>query len=193
MAKKMKKELEERLREVIKSKIRRLREAPVMPDEEEDDEFQQTSAPDVKRSKPAPVDGNDSQAPQAPVEPSKAGFSSEPSASPDVAPSEVPPEPTSPEVPAMDEPAADAPESGDEKIRQAKVRLFFDKMAANPTLMNLLKFTSPLEQAEAIHQFATMVGVPKSQVLPLLKQIKDTSMEPETDPNPVERVTRRRR
>lgn len=58
------------------------------------------------------------------------------------------------------------------KIRRAKVRIFFDKLQKNATLMGYLNFPSPIEQAQAITAFAEMVGVPKSQIVPLLTSLK---------------------
>lgn len=63
------------------------------------------------------------------------------------------------------------------KINRAKVRLFFDKLKKSPTLMSYLNFTSPVEQAQAITEFSELVGVPSSQVVSLLTQIRRISKE----------------
>ncbi len=57
-------------------------------------------------------------------------------------------------------------------LQRAKVRVFFDRLKKNPTLMGYLNFTSPVEQVQAITEFAELVGVPKSQVVALLTGIK---------------------
>ena len=194
------KDQEHRLREVIKSKIRKLREMPEMrPEEEEEEDYAQAPEDGMAPEAPAMAD------PVAAPEANPAGFSSAEAPQPPdaVSPQDAAPvdaAPVSPEAPAMEDPMAGDPsmedpavDGGDDKIRQAKVRLFFDKLASNPTLVALLKFRSPLEQAEAIHQFATLVGVPKSQVLPLLKQIKDTAQEPTAEPAMESRRRRKKR
>lgn len=66
----------------------------------------------------------------------------------------------------------DAVNPDEVKIRRAKVKMFFDKLQKNAALMGYLNFTSPIEQAQAITSFAELVGVPKSQVVPLLTSIK---------------------
>lgn len=63
----------------------------------------------------------------------------------------------------------------EDKIRQAKVKLFFDKLAGNDGLMNYLQFKSPLEQAEAIQKFAELVGVPRGQLMNVLNGIRQSA------------------
>lgn len=82
-------------------------------------------------------------------------------------------------IPGMDNDApvnsnAAAVDSED-KIRQAKVKLFFDKLAGNDGLMNYLQFKSPLEQAEAIQKFAELVGVPRGQLMNVLNGIRQSA------------------
>jgi hypothetical protein len=185
MSRKLTKELEQRLREVVKSKIRRLREAPAMPDEEEEEDEMMSDPTVDGTDSEFDVSGTPEEMPSddmAGEEPSSppVGFSKEP----DSQPSDIPDSEAGDDSPPIDS------QSGADSLRQAKTKLFFDKLAANPMLMDLLNFKSPLEQAEAINYFAELVGVPKSQVLPLLKQIKDKSMEPQTDPT-VESFLRR--
>jgi len=63
----------------------------------------------------------------------------------------------------------------EQKVQQAKVKLFFDKLAASPQIMGYLKFTNPLEQVEAIQRFAELVGVPKGQLSNVLAGIQQAS------------------
>lgn len=184
-----------RIAEVIKSKIRKLREAPVNPNDEED-EFEPGSV-DAPAQKPEPdvtpsgEDGFDATdpakaAPRPTPSPAKPEAPTDPTMKAPGAPA-APAEPDAPEAPAKPEAPADdaSPES---KIRQAKVRLFFDKLGASPALMGYLNFTSPLEQAEAIQQFAELVRVPRSQLLPLLNQIRTLSQA-----QPTSESTRRKK
>jgi hypothetical protein len=224
MTTKLRPDLEERLKGVIRSKIQRLREAAIPPEEEED-EFQmepEDEVPPANSQKPvgaqqpvnvppankptnvpvnaapanaaptnmAPVNKPTNAPTNAPVNtPANAPVNrATPVNTPANAPVNAAPANAPVNIPGM-EPAADEPAVDDmggdadqSKIRRAKVKLFFDKLAGNPSLMGYLNFSSPLEQAEAIIQFAEMVRVPKSQLLPLLKQIRTISQEPKAAP-----------
>lgn len=177
-----------RLRKVLISKIRRLREAPGMdrPQDDEDvdmnpDDATDASIPAIPQRDPAP------QAPSEPVDAApqaNVGFTdgenpfSEPST--DAAP-EAPAEPDDVEAPDMN-PEPKATDDEQSSLRAAKVKMFFDKLETSPALMNLLTFNSPLEQVEAIQAFAELVKVPRGQLLPLLKGIRSISQEPSTEP-----------
>lgn len=63
----------------------------------------------------------------------------------------------------------------EQKIQQAKVNLFFQKLADNAPLMSYLRFTTPIEQAAAITKFAELVGVPKGQLVNVLTGIKQAA------------------
>ena len=168
MAKKIRKDLEERLRTVVKARIKRLREAShdIAPEEEEDD---------------IPVDQPEAEPQQkvglAPNRPPEGGGDVDPSGEPaPAAPVDSPLE-----DPMASKEAPPAKDDGQAAIRQQKVRLFFDKLGNNETLMSMLSFNNPLEQAEAIQQFAELVKVPRSQLMPLLMKIKNISQEPDTE------------
>lgn len=220
MTTKLRPDLEERLKGVIRSKIQRLREAAIPPEEEED-EFQMEPEDEVPpansqkpvgaeqpvnvppANKPTNVPVNAAPANAAPTnmapvnKPANAPTNAPTNApvnapvnraAPANAPANTPPANAPVNIPGMepvsDEPAVDdmGGDADQSKIRRAKVKLFFDKLGGNPSLMGYLNFTSPLEQAEAIIQFAEMVRVPKSQLLPLLKQIRTISQEPKAAP-----------
>jgi hypothetical protein len=96
-------------------------------------------------------------------------------------PSEVDGFSNTPQTPAkataLDSELAPDADPATQKINRAKVRLFFDKLKKSPTLMSYLNFTSPVEQAQAITEFSELVGVPSSQVVSLLTQIRRISKE----------------
>lgn len=201
------------VRRAIISRIKKLREAPNLDMQDSDEEENPDTAQDVaapapvKRVTPAKQPAQDTAAPveqpapevdTEPVEqPAPAMTKPTEQPAPEVETEPVPddtepvPDDTEGDMIADPVPDAEGDDSDQSKIRQAKVKLFFDKLEANPTLMNYLSFKNPLEQAEAIMQFAELVRVPRSQLLPLMKTIRNISQAPETAPT-AESILRRK-
>tara|TARA_R110000822_G_scaffold128195_31_gene263983 strand:- start:3746 stop:4555 length:810 start_codon:yes stop_codon:yes gene_type:complete len=193
-------ELKKRLKAVMITKIKRLTEAPerYQGEEDEDEEYGAAmgDAPPVPAA-PAPTD-----APAEPRrEPQDVAAPAPAAPEQDVAAPEQ--APTAPErdvaipgmddapVDGMDEPAPEpemdpAPEAkpgevdGDSAIRGAKVKLFFDRLEASPTLMTYLNFATPMEQGQAIERFAQMVGVPSSELPHMMKNLRQMSQKRES-------------
>lgn len=179
MARKIPLYLEQRLKNVVKTKIRRLKEANSMSsvNPEDDEEFMDTDdTTDVSPvSEPSiePMDGGM----DGGMEPEpNIGFnntSSKQTGDVQGGTQDI----SAPEIEPM-EPQSDPTNNKD--INRAKVRLFFDKLGANETLMGYLSsLTSEIEQAEAIMSFAQLVGVPKSRFFPVMKSLRDIMTEPE--------------
>ena len=105
-------------------------------------------------------------------------------ADPAMEPEAPAPEAAPVQIPGMDDnPAATDPADDggnpDTKIRRAKVDLFFKALDKNPTIKNYLRFTNPLEQAEAIERFAQLVGVRQGQIFNVIKTLRQISQEPQ--------------
>lgn len=49
-------------------------------------------------------------------------------------------------------------------LSKVKVKTFFNKLQKNEGLMQYLDFRNPVEQAEAIIKFASLVGVPTGKI-----------------------------
>lgn len=201
-------EQEERVKRILRSKIIKLREAafPTRPEDDEDDiDLEDPEAPPANAPVNAPVNTAPVNAPanaapkNAPANvppanvpanrPKNVPVNAPVNAAPTNSPKNLPvssPAPSDMDMPDdVTNPAGEAPDAVDSeqsKIRQAKVKIFFDKLRSNPTIMNYLNFTSPLEQAEAIIQFAEMTNVPRTQLLPLLQQIRTLSQQPKNAP-----------
>lgn len=78
----------------------------------------------------------------------------------------------------------------EEKVRQGKVNLFFDKLAENPNLMSFLQLTNPLEQAAAIERFAELVGIPQGQLVNVLNSLRQKASAPTPEPAMESKVRR---
>lgn len=176
-----------------------LKEAgPVPPEEDDEMERDPEAEPVNVPGKPAPANMAPANKPvnvkpvnKAPVNAPPPEAANAPVNAPSNAPANVPvnkasnaapPPANAPdvEIPGMDNPDVEpdanaAATNADDKVRQAKVKLFFDKLASNDVLMNYLQFKSPLEQAEAIQKFAEMVGVPRGQLMNVLNSIRKSA------------------
>jgi hypothetical protein len=62
--------------------------------------------------------------------------------------------------------------NGEIELVRAKVRLFFDALAKNRRLTQLLQFNSPTERGEAILRFAELVGVSQGELPSLLSNLR---------------------
>lgn len=60
-------------------------------------------------------------------------------------------------------------------LDQYKVRQFFKKLESSDTLMQLMTFTTPLQQAQAIVKFAELVGVPEGRIPVVVQQLRALS------------------
>jgi hypothetical protein len=200
---------EARIKKLLISRIMRLREAgnEPLPDDEEEDAVPSTD-PAAAPQKPVAPAPQKAAAPKPKVAPTAPA--PEPTAEPTAEPAEKPvPAKYTPKVATTPDPGAETPsepmdapvepdidvdkaDGNNEKIRRAKVKLFFDKLVANPTLMSYLNFNNPLEQAEAIEKFAEMVQVPASQLIPLLTQLRTMSQDTAPKPQAAESIQRRR-
>lgn len=65
--------------------------------------------------------------------------------------------------------------AGKEKLGKVKVRMFFSKLQKHDALMQYLDFRNPVEQAEAIIKFASLVGVPQSKIPAILASFRQLS------------------
>lgn len=159
------KELEERLRRVVKSKIRRLREASnEMPGEEEDD----VDYSDSQAIPTTPTPGDV----EKPVAPSGDATMDTPPPADTTAPEPpAPPTDGAPEPP-IEEPGTDPSINGDrDEYMQAKVKLFYDKLKQYPELIRLMSFDTEIEQSDAIKNFARLINVP--DVVSLINRFPD--------------------
>ena len=76
--------------------------------------------------------------------------------------------PTSAEQELDDTSAAANPDT----VSKVKSDMFFSALEKSDKLKSMLRFQSPQEQAAAVWDFASFIGVPSDQLVPLLSRIK---------------------
>lgn len=192
------------LRSLVLEELTRLHEAPKVDVRDDDDQVQEPEAeqpdrkydPTVKEPAPQnPAPPADTEQPEAEPDNARAQQTqtdptqfddpepqAEPAPEPQAEPQAEPEAEPAPEPQANDaqDQSTSDPE-GQRKLTKTKVRMFFDKLGKNDQLMNYLQFNSPIEQAEAIQQFSELVGVPRTQLVSLMTQMRQMAKEKQVE------------